>query len=118
MKRPLSPLERTEAALVFGASIDYERVVVVENAGWPDTIAQLAGSLRGSPPPSHNAITLGNHTYFPIELQTGTAPLDLNGLSDMAWLVHELTHVWQYQHNGPLYLIQALWAQIKLGRHT
>jgi hypothetical protein len=27
-------------------------------------------------------------------------------------LVHELTHVWQYQHGGPDYLSKALWAQL------
>jgi len=115
MKRHLLPFERAEADLVFGTALDYERVIVVEDAGWPDTIARLAARLRGSPPPSHNAVTLGNHIYFPVQLQTRTGSLDAPALNDMAWLVHELTHVWQYQHSGPVYIFQALWVQIKLG---
>jgi hypothetical protein len=115
MKRPLSTFERSEASFVFGGSIIYERVVVVEGAGWPDTLARLSARISGAQPPSHNAITLGNHIYFPVQLRTGAQPLDPEGTSDMAWLVHELTHVWQYQHSGPIYLGQALWAQIRLG---
>ena len=26
----------------------------------------------------------------------------------MAWLMHELTHAWQYQHDGIIYLYQAV----------
>jgi len=115
MKRPLSALERAEADLVFGAAIDYARVVVVEDAGWPDTLARIAARFSGSPPPTHNAVTLGNHCYFPVKLRTDQQPFDSNSISDMAWLVHELAHVWQYQRSGPVYLGQALWAQFRLG---
>jgi hypothetical protein len=36
-------------------------------------------------------------------------------IEDMAWLIHELTHVWQYQHVGWKYLAQALGAQVTEG---
>jgi hypothetical protein len=29
-------------------------------------------------------------------------------LRDMGWLMHELTHAWQYQHDGLIYLYQAV----------
>lgn len=115
MKRLLSEFEQGEASLVFGTSIDFTHVRVVEDAEWPDTVARVAARLFGHQPPSHNAITLGNQMYFPVRLHTNEQPFDSNAISEMAWLVHELTHVWQYQHSGPIYLLQALWAQIKLG---
>jgi len=39
------------------------------------------------------AFTRGNIVYFPRELDAGVQ-------SDVAWLAHELTHVWQYQQVG------------------
>ena len=33
----------------------------------------------------------------------------------MPWLVHELTHVWQYCQLGPRYLVDALQAQAEYG---
>jgi hypothetical protein len=31
----------------------------------------------------------------------------------MAWLIHELTHVWQYQHFWLAYLPQVMWAHLR-----
>jgi hypothetical protein len=31
-------------------------------------------------------------------------------------LVHECAHVWQYQHLGPRYAFDAVWAQLRRGR--
>jgi hypothetical protein len=115
MKRSVTAFEQSEAKLVFGTSIDFARVMIIEDASWPDSVARVAAQLSGSQPPSHNAITLGNRMYFPLELRTNKQPFDSGAVSDMAWLVHELTHVWQYQHRGPVYLLQAVWAQITLG---
>lgn len=114
-KRELTTTEAQEARRVFSSTIDYSAVAVIEGAAWPDAIARIGSWLSGSAPPSHNAITLGNRIYFPIKLETELPSTDLNSLNDMSWLVHELTHVWQYQHGGPVYLLQALWAQIRLG---
>ncbi len=115
VKRKLSAFEEQEARRVFAASLDYDRATIIEGAAWPDTIASIGARLSNSPPPSHNAITLGNRVYFPVHLRTDLPVEEPAFLGDMAWLVHELTHVWQYQHSGPVYLFQALWAQIKLG---
>jgi hypothetical protein len=35
-------------------------------------------------------------------------PQHPNWLRDMAWLMHELTHAWQSQHVGLIYLYQAI----------
>lgn len=33
----------------------------------------------------------------------------------MNWLIHELTHAWQYQHIGIRYLFKAILGHIRLG---
>jgi hypothetical protein len=41
-----------------------------------------------------------------------TRPLNYNdGISDVAWLVHELVHVVQFEHLGVQYIFEALRAQ-------
>lgn len=114
-KRALTQFETAEASLVFGHSLDASAVVLHENISWPDRVAALGAGLHGDPPPSHNAITLGNHIYFPIELETEATEHPERALRDMAWLIHELTHCWQFQHEGIMYFFKALWAQLRLG---
>jgi len=112
--RPLTPLEAGEASIVFGDAIEFGAVRMQEDTRWPDLLAQATARLRGDPPPPHNAVTLGNRIHFPIPLRTADAGAP-GFLDDMGWLIHELTHVWQYQHQGPIYLWRAVWAQITLG---
>ncbi len=112
--RSLRPLEAGEAAIVFGEAIAFGVVRIQEDARWPDLLAQATARLRGDPPPPHNAVTLGNRIHFPMPLRTAGAEA-AGFLEDMGWLIHELTHVWQYQHQGLSYLLRAVWAQITLG---
>jgi hypothetical protein len=114
-KRGLTPFEVEEARLVFAGSLDTTPIVVHENVAWPDRVAALGAGFHGDTPPSHNAITLGNHIYFPVEVRTDPAFDGDITLGRMAWLIHELTHSWQYQHRGIGYFYGALWAQIRLG---
>jgi hypothetical protein len=87
-KRPLSGPERAEAELVFGTSLDYGAVQLAE--------APLMGS-------GANARTPFDTIYFP----PGTFKL---GFADfMPWLIHELTHAWQYQH-GVSVVEKLFWA--------
>ena len=59
---------------------------------------------------------LGQAAMDSIELlQRGFIYNNLRMLDDMSWLIHEMTHVWQFQMRGWVYLIEALWAQLKLG---
>lgn len=118
MSRRLSQVEIDEARLVFGTSLEYSRVVLHEAARWPDWIARLAARIAGRPAPTHNAITIGNRIYFPLELQTPTENNGAVSLHDMAWLIHELTHVWQYQLEGWRSWWDAFKAQIRLGPHA
>jgi len=113
--RPLHDFEIEEARLVFADRLDFVRMRVHECAAWPDWIHHLGHLLKGQKVPAgeHNAITLGFHGYFPIQM-----PEKFSGVGDafgMSWLIHELTHAWQYQHTGPAYFFKALWVQITRG---
>ena len=47
-----------------------------------------------------------------------TINLPASKASDISLLVHELTHVYQYERVGSLYIGQGLWAQFRLGRQA
>jgi len=116
--RPLSASEVTEARLVFGASLDYTQAFVSEDASWPDWVDTLGARLQRQTrdPDDHNAITLGQTSYFPVTLSTAPAAITAGQLRDIGWLIHELTHQWQYRHLGWGYLASALSVQLRLGR--
>ncbi len=98
--RPLRPDEQSVAQQIFAEGLNLTRVQINEGSQVPNQIGQLGALLRGKPAPQANAITVGNTSYFPREL-TGD-------VVDIAWLMHELTHQWQYQHFGIVYLAQAI----------
>jgi hypothetical protein len=71
--------------------------------------------IRSRPKEQHNAIALGFHCFFPVGLahppeQPGEMPH-----ASIAWLLHELTHVWQFQIIGWRYLLLALVAHLREG---
>ena len=108
--------EAQEARRVFADQLAYERVKIHECTNWPNRIDQLGAWLkrvpyRGLP----NAITLGNDCYFPVNLPQNLVSIDHPEHYKIPWLIHELTHVWQYQRLGWRYLFQALEAQFKSG---
>lgn len=109
-RRLLSTVERAEAELVFGSGLDYTRVFVVENTPLPNWIADIGRS------PKPNAVTLGNVSYFPETLQITEADVQTGNLRQITWLIHELTHQWQFQRLGLGYLTSALWTQIRQGQ--
>jgi len=73
--RPLTPEERAEAAIVFGPGLDYSSIVIREHR-----VLGAGGFAR----------TLPRSVNFPPGTFTRG---DFTG-----WLIHELTHAWQYQH--------------------
>lgn len=119
-RRPLTAAEITEARLVFGPGLDYGRAFVFENALWPDWIDGLGARLqkRMRHKDEHNAVTLGTTSYFPVTLNTAADAVAGGFLRDMSWLVHELTHQWQFQRWGWRYLTAALGVQLRLGRQA
>jgi hypothetical protein len=105
-RRGLTATEIEEARLVFGTGLNYHRAGVVENVEFPNVIARVGGS------PRPNAVTLGNTSYFPETLRTSPEVIANGDLRAMAWLIHELTHQWQYQRMGWLYLARSVWVQV------
>jgi type VI secretion system secreted protein VgrG len=114
--RGLMAWEIQEARRVFLDQINYEAVRVHECTPWPDQINRFGTWIKRMPPPDrHNAITLGNHCYFPVPLLKEPLTPALAGLELFSWLIHELTHVWQFQKMGWRYLALALQAQVSEG---
>jgi hypothetical protein len=98
--RTLRPVEQAIAQQIFQNGLDLTRVRISEGSQMPNRIGQIGALLRGKPTPQANAVTVGNTSYFPRELTSDVV--------DLAWLMHELTHQWQYQHFGMIYLAQAI----------
>lgn len=115
MRRRLTPLEINEAGLVFGESLANDKIWIYEGTKFPNWIGRIGSLISREKPPSNNAVTLGNRLYFPIILKTTGYDISSLHLTDMAWLIHELTHAWQYQHTGIAYLMDAIRVQISLG---
>ena len=91
--RSMTEWEIRQARRVFGNALDYAEVTIAEGSV-SAKIASAGGYAR----------TIGNVINFP----TG-------GSRDMAFMIHELTHVWQYQTTGWTYAPKALWAQVAEG---
>jgi hypothetical protein len=114
-RRALSACELAEARLVFGDGLDYTRAWVWENARWPNWIADAGAALHRYKRKWNNAVTLGNISYFPVALRTASETLAAGDLSDISWLMHELTHQWQFQRLGWHYLWRAVRVQVSDG---
>lgn len=113
--RPLSSSEVSEAQLVFGDGLDYNRVRITEGNYFPPNFAADIGAFfQGKKRTWDNAITLGNTVYFPRTLRTSADDI-AKDLTDISWLMHELTHVWQYQRFGLRYLYETIKVQLQLG---
>lgn len=112
--RTLTPREISEARLVFHDQLDFGPIRIRETASWTNVVSRVHAWLQHTTPPTDVAITIGNHIFLPRRVQTATAG-GLFSLSDMGWLMHELTHVWQYQHIGMHYALTALILQLRYG---
>jgi hypothetical protein len=112
--RPMYAWEIDEARKVFAAALDYERVRIHECNTWTNAMDRLGRKLKRMPPEDvNNALTLGNHCYFPVKLLGELVPSNHPDHYKLGWLIHELTHAWQFQHIGWRYLWLALSAQFR-----
>ena len=75
MGRPLTAKERAEATIVFGAGLDYDAIVIREGR-----VLGAGGIARTLP--------------WSVNFPRGASAKD----DFVPWLIHELTHSWQYQH--------------------
>jgi hypothetical protein len=117
--RPLFAWEIQEARRVFAGELNYEAVRIHENAAWLKSLHKIGSWLkRVHNDPEPKAITMGNHCIFPGKLYDTLPPNEAREISRVGWLIHELTHVWQFQRMGWRYLFQALVAQFRLRDHV
>jgi len=91
--RSMTEWEIRQAKRVFGGALDYAAVTIADGSV-SAKVASVGGYAR----------TIGNVINFP----TGTS-------RSMSFMIHELTHVWQYQKTGISYIPKALWAQMTEG---
>ena len=91
--RPLLELEIDLLRKVFGPGLKYLVVRLTRMSG-------VVASINGS-----RAFTLRNTIHLPAKAYNAMAQYP-------SLLVHEMVHVWQYQHEGWTYATDALWAQI------
>ena len=101
--RSLYPQELVEVQHIFGVGLDTARVIISEGNPLPNWVGRIGAFIKRCPAPVENAITVRDTSYFPRELTAD--------VTDVAWLIHELTHQWQYQHDGIRYLFEALRAR-------
>ena len=100
--RALRQNELTIVQGIFQAGLVTSVVRIEEGSQVSETVGRIGAFIRGRPSPKVNAITVRNTSYFPRALSTSDV--------DLGWLMHELTHQWQYQHFGMVYLLQAVLA--------
>ena len=89
--RSLNPKERAAAEKIFGSSIDLDRVRISIS----DTMADIVKWINN------------NRPFTTMYLIHFASEQDIT----MGTLIHELTHVWQSQKYGPIYMINALISQ-------
>jgi hypothetical protein len=96
--RPLTQLEIEMARSIFGESIDYSRVRLMRAAEplWFRTV----GNVIRIPP------------FFSVDPADAGRPRPLSVDYMRHTFIHELTHVWQYQHGGTSYLSYSIGPQI------
>ena len=96
--RPLTPAETKLARSVFGSGLRYERICLHGGAWWLPT--------------RNIAVAPFGHVYFPAN--RFCPDFAQRPLIERAWLVHELTHVWQHQNGFPVWFGGSLLA-LRLG---
>jgi phage-related protein len=95
--RPLTAAERADARTVFGNSLDLEEVFVCQESLTNDIIFGVQSLFEDDP----RAFVTFNIINFDVE----------DGITRHT-MIHELTHVWQAFATGPLYLSEAIHAQV------
>jgi len=90
-KRSLTPGEIELARSIFGEAIDYSKVRLFEGKWWPFHPRGAAMAPAGS-------------IWFHPNGGGWSDDFSRETLSRQAFLVHELTHVWQAQKGGRFYL--------------
>ena len=96
--RAMTPQEVAEARLVFEDSLDYDHIFFAVDDITNDIIFGLQDWFRNET--DSRAFVTNSLVNFDVD----------DGLSRRT-MIHELTHVWQYQQEGSAYLADAVYAQ-------
>jgi hypothetical protein len=96
--RGMTDIEISEAEKIFGNSLPYKMIRIDEKS----LLAILGARVNKN---KHLGFVLFRTVNFTRNLDSKA------GSNDMAWLIHELMHVWQAEYIGSDYIPEALHAQ-------
>src|SRR5438270_5014721 len=92
LRRPLTPGEIELAHSIFGDAIDYAKVRLVQGKWWPFQ-------------PRNAAMAPMGHIYFHPVAGGWSDDFAAEPLVRQGFFIHEMTHVWQAQAKGRVYLL-------------
>jgi hypothetical protein len=90
-RRPLTPGEIEIARSIFKDAIEYSKVRLVKGKWWPFQ-------------PRNAAMAPSGNIYFHPHSGGWSDDFSKEPLQRQGFFIHEMTHVWQAQRRGPLYL--------------
>ena len=99
--RPLSDAERADAETVYGSEIDLSKVRVAEASVFTKVFPLLL-----------TRVTFGNTIHISPVVTTTGQHLELYLPVTRFAFVHELAHVWQYQHSGWSYFVRSTYGEM------
>ncbi len=100
--RPLTENETAFAKTIFLDEVDYDRVRIAEDSILTRVFPWL-----------FTRVTLGNTIHIPLSPALTDAPSDQMPKRRLKlFFIHEMAHIWQYQHSGWTYLYSSARAQI------
>ena len=91
VRRPLTSGEIALCRSIFGDAIDYSKVRLIKGKWWPFQ-------------PRNAAMAPSGWIYFHPAAGGWSEDFADEPLSRQGFFIHEMTHVWQAQKGGPLYL--------------
>ncbi|HTD89750.1 MAG TPA: hypothetical protein VK663_03745, partial [Burkholderiales bacterium] len=103
--RHLTAAERADAQLVFADTVDLDNAYIATDTPTNDIIFGIQDFFTGNP--ESRAFVTGNLINFDAD----------EGPIKRYQFIHEMTHVWQNQNVGPVYLGHAVFAQIAMGQN-
>jgi hypothetical protein len=91
LNRGLTPGEIALCRSIFGNAIDYSKVRLIKGKWWPFQ-------------PRNAAMAPSGDIWFHPEAGGWSEDFSREPLGPQGYFIHEMTHVWQAQRGGPLYL--------------
>ena len=101
--RHLTAAELADVKLVFDTSVDFDVAYIATDSPTNRIIFGIQDFFTGNP--DSRAFTTGNLINF----DAGDGPIE------RFTMVHEMTHVWQNQNVGPIYLAHAIADHVTMG---